>query len=400
MASFALVILFVGVLINAVNYYVTQREVHWSLEQLAEMQASVEDPFDETQPFPDAPSITEAFSPGYRNNTFYILSYDSDGTENSLYTSRGNPYAESVIRKNAADILKEGKAEGRSGVFYYQKTVNDDGSSLLVIMDSSYVIFTRIRLMYASLAVGIISILAALVLVIRLSEKMILPEIESSKRQNQFLTNISHELKTPLAVIRSNAEMEEVMNGENEWTQSTIRQVDRMSGLIKNLVMITKAKEIEGLSLSNSVNVSDVISQTVKEYSAMADSRNIALHERIEANIEMLLDESKLRQLAVILFDNAVKYCDQDGEITVFMERLKKGNNKLRIIVSNSYADGQTIDCSRFFDRFYREDTSRNIDTGGYGIGLSIAENICEQFGGSINVLWEDGIISFLCDIC
>lgn len=399
MASFILVILLVGTLINFLNYMITQREIWWSLEQLTDLQAAVDEPYDESQPFPDMPSISEVFSSEFRNNTFYILTYDAEGVENSLYTSRGNAYSERVIRENAAEIISIEKSEGRFGMFYYKKTADDDGNSILVIMDSSYVIFARIRLLYASIAVGAISVLAALLLVIRFSGKMIRSEIESSKRQIQFLTNVSHELKTPLAVIRSNAEMEEMTSGETEWTQSTIRQVDRMSGLIGNLVMITKTKEMEKASIK-AINASNVVSQTTKEYSAMAESLEKCLQEQIEPEIELSVDESKLRQLAVLLLDNAVKYCDQGGEITVSLERLKKGKNKARLTVSNTYAKGAGIDCSRFFDRFYREDISHNIDTGGYGIGLSIAESICEQFGGSITAQWENGMISFICDIC
>ena len=95
-----------------------------------------------------------------------------------------------------------------------------------------------------------------------------------------------------------------------------------------------------------------------------------------------------------ILLDNAVKYCDENGSIFVGLEGHKKG---IRLTVSNSYADGKDIDCKRFFDRFYREDNSRNIDTGGYGIGLSIAESICGQYGGDIQAQWQNGRISFVC---
>ena len=271
---------------------------------------------------------------------------------------------------------------------------------MIVRMNSSYVILMRMRLLYASIAVGALSVLAALFPVIRLSAKMILPEIENSRRQQQFLTNVSHELKTPLAVIRSNAEIEELKKGESEWMKSTIRQVDRMSGLIKNLVMITKTREMEESSSADAVNISDIVSQTAKEYSAMAEVERKTLLQKIEADIEQRVGESGLRQLIVILLDNAVKYCDAGGEILVSLERLKRGKNKVQLIVSNTYTEGEHIDCTRFFDRFFREDASHNIDTGGYGIGLSIAQSLCGQLGGGISVQWQDGVISFICEIC
>lgn len=399
MASFILVILFVGVLINIVTYVVAQREIRWSLEQLARQQADIEEAYDEMYPFPDIPSFIEIFSPSFQHNTFYILSYDQQGNESAIYTSRANSYSETVIRENAVEIMNRKASEGRYGMFYYRRSVDEEGFTTLVIMDSSYVVFMRMRLFYASIAVGVVSVLAALLLVIRFSEKMILPEIENSRRQLQFLTNVSHELKTPLAVIRSNAEIEEIKNGESEWMQSTIRQVDRMSGLIKNLVMITKTREVENTSTA-AVNISEVVFQAVKEYSAMAQSTEKTLLQKIEADIKQPVDESGLRQLIVILLDNAVKYCDAGGEILVFLEQLKRRKNHVRLIVSNSYAEGDGIDCMCFFDRFYRKDASHNIDTGGYGIGLSIAQSLCGQLGGGISVQWQDGVISFVCDIC
>ncbi len=371
LTSFVFVILTVGILINVFNYIVSQREIWWSLEQLTKQQAAIEEIYDESQPFTDSPSLAEVFTPAFQNNTFYILYYDPDGEDSLIYTSKNNLYAESIIRNKAAQIMQKQEKQGRQDMFYFQKSLDEADGTLLVIMDSSYAIFTRIRLFYATLAVGIVCVLVALILVICLSEKMIRPEIESSKRQIQFLTNVSHELKTPLAVIRSNAEMEELSTGENEWTQSTIRQVDRMSGLIKNLVMITKNREMEDMSPLEAVNISDIIRQIIKEYSHMAEGMGSTIKERIEPDVELVMDESKFRQMAVILIDNAVKYCDSGGRITVFLERQGKRDKKVRFMISNTYAEGKDIDCSHFFDRFFRGDSARNIDIGG-GMGSGL----------------------------
>lgn len=193
MASFLMVISFVGIMINAVTYVVTQREIKWSLEQLASQQAAMEEEYDENYPFPEIPSFIEIFSPSFQRNTFYILSYDQEGNESAIYTSKANAYSEAVIRENAAEIMHRESPEGRHGMFYYLRTVDEVGYTTLVIMDSSYTIYMRMRLLYACIAVGAISVFAALILVIHFSEKMILPEIENSKKQLQFLTNISHE---------------------------------------------------------------------------------------------------------------------------------------------------------------------------------------------------------------
>ena len=109
----------------------------------------------------------------------------------------------------------------------------------------------------------------------------------------------------------------------------------------------------------------------------------------------MTADASKIMQLATLLVDNAIKYCDENGSVKVELSQVRKGT--VRLVVTNSYKNGANVDYNKFFERFYREDKSHNIDKGGYGIGLSIAENICRQYRGSINATWKNGEISFVC---
>ena len=396
MLSFSLVAIFVGILINVVNFFITEREMNWTLNQILERQEDIENEDDKSEHFSDAPSWFEVFSPNYNSNDFYIFTFDENGNEIAFGSNRNNRYSEEAARKQAASILQEGKTKGRSGLYTYQVGLDDNGDTILVLLDCSEIIFGRMRLLYTSIGVGIAAVIVTFILVLRLSKKMIEPEMEMSKNQMKFLTNVSHELKTPLAVIRSNAEMEEIMNGENEWTRSTIRQVDRMNGLIRNLVMITKLQEMEDDAITSEISASSVVTDTAREFRVMAESSGKAFEMNIEEGLTITAEESKVRQLVMILLDNAVKYCDENGKIAVSLEARRRG--RIRLTVSNTYAEGSTIDCSRFFDRFYREDESHNIDSGGYGIGLSIAESICSQMDGKILAEWKGGSIFFICE--
>lgn len=396
MISFSLVAVFVVFLINFLNYIVTEREISWTLTQLTNHQEAVDEKDTSSDRLPDAPSAWEVFFPYYNSNAFYILTYDEDGNELSYAAGRSNKYSDDSIRKKADEIVENGSGKGRSGLYYYQFGTDEDGDTMLVILDCSETVFARMRLMYTSIAVGIAALVATLILVFYLSKKMIEPEIEMSKKQMQFLTDVSHELKTPLAVIRSNAEMEEIINGENEWTQSTIRQVDRMNGLIKSLVMVTKLREQEDEHEISDIDISAVVRDTAKEFQPMAETSGKGFGMNIEDGLVMTAEESKIRQLLMILLDNAVKYCDEGGNIAVSLEGRRRG--RIRLEVSNDYAEGSSMECERFFDRFYREDESHNIDSGGYGIGLNIAESICEQSRGSIRSEWNEGRIRFICE--
>ena len=143
--------------------------------------------------------------------------------------------------------------------------------------------------------------------------------------------------------------------------------------------------------------MSDVVNESIAPYKSLAAQEGIALKTNIDNDVKMLIEESKIRQLTAIIIDNAIKYCDDQGSISVSLLQNKKG---AKLIVSNSYKNGSETDCSRFFDRFYREDKSHNNRKSGYGIGLSIAEKICSDGGGSIKASWKDGIITFTCSLC
>ena len=197
-------------------------------------------------------------------------------------------------------------------------------------------------------------------------------------------------------MIRANTEVEQMINGENEWNQSTMRQVDRMTGLIQNLVMVSRAQEKENNSERKKINVSAALQETSDTFLPVAVQNGKKLEKEIQENVMMMANESQIRQLSSLLIDNAIKYCDDGGTIRVTLTQ--KGRSPVRLDVSNNYAKGGDVDYARFFERFYRQDKSHNIEKGGYGIGLSIAQAIVEQYkGSSIDAAWKDGIITFTC---
>ena len=398
MLSFLAVISFIGFLINCSNYLVGQSEIHYSLSEILDKKHAIEDIEYDIINY-DELTLTELFSPSYQRNIFYIFTYDSQGHEISISASKGSNIKEDAIRARARTIMDIPKEEGQYSVFFYKKSMLPDGSTELAILDCTNIIYARERLLYATIAIGGLGVLLSLILVMIISKRAIQPEIRNNESQRQFLTNVSHELKTPLAVIQSNAEMEEIINGETEFTQSTIRQVNRMNGLIKSLVMITKTKEKSDKNAFSDVDISDIASETLKEFTAMATGEDKSIINDIDEGLIVKSEESTIRQLIMILIDNAIKYCDDNGTVTVSLKPMKKGNKQVKLTVSNNYAEGENTDYKKFFDRFYREDESHNIDTAGYGIGLSIAQNICEQNDGDIYVEWNDGVISFVCEL-
>lgn len=396
MLSFLLVMVFIGTVINIVSYTVTIRSIKTALNNIRENEGKINDlPETGENGAPFDPSFLDAFSPKYRHNHYFMLEFDEESSITTFSSNAINNREMELVQQYSEQILEDDDTFGRYGVYYFMKNDDGNGSVTLVLLDCTTEISSTLRILSATVITCIVALIIAFILVRLFSWKVIQPEIENSERQKQFITNASHELKTPLAVIRANTELLEVIAGENEWTKSTLNQVDHMNGLIQNLVMIAKAAEREDKSKLAEINASEAVEQTVAPYKALAEQSGKTLDTEIEKEVMVTTDESKLRQLTTILVDNAIKYCDENGRVSVSLIPVKRGQTRMRLIVSNSYKDGADIDCNRFFDRFYREDQSHNIDKGGYGIGLSIAESICRQYGGSIKAGFKDGVISF-----
>ena len=175
-----------------------------------------------------------------------------------------------------------------------------------------------------------------------------------------------------------------------------MRQVDRLTGLIQNLVLVTRASEKDSKEDRVETDFSAIVTDTAKSFEAVAISDEKTMELSIASDVKILAHEGDIRQISTLLIDNAIKYCDPKGKVTVGLGRDKK-HKHIYLRVSNSYESGAGKDYHRFFDRFYRGDEAHNIDKEGYGVGLSIAQGLMERYHGDIKVNWRDGIITFTC---
>ena len=444
MGSITIVMLFMGGLIYATNLLVTRNEIRETMNYIVQKEGSIQ----EAKVIYTAPEqqketqtqekqqkkdilksklseinkniqsssydigrfLVDIFASGsvddgdYEDNIYstryFAILYDSDDEVESIKTNHIS-YLSEDDAKVLGDYAKSCFLRfGQYGQYYYMRSSLDDGRSIVVYLDSTNQIYATSRLLYSALMLIIFGVGITFIFVRVLSGKAIAPEIRNAELQKQFITNASHELKTPLAVIKANTEMEEILNGENEWTQSTLRQVDRLNGLIQNLVMITRAQEHESEERV-AINAAQSIADTAKAYQPVATQDGKTLEINLPDTLNMKAVESEIRQLTTLLIDNAIKYCDEKGTIQV--QAGQKGK-EIWLMVSNSYAEGGSVDYSRFFERFYRQEEAHTIDTGkaakgGYGIGLSIAENLVKKYNGTIAASWKDGVIYFTCTL-
>lgn len=400
--AFLLVMLFAIFTVNILNFYSTSHRCYQILDYLIDNDGNFSNftKFTRQRGFND-----NYFSDEARYTLrFFTVVYDGDDDDaeaaaiildhiSSINEEEAIEYADNVQDGMLYQSL--GISFGVTGNFYYEIGTDKIGNRVVAFVDSSMQNDINSSVFRYSIIIMAGSFFIILMVILFYSRKIIQPEIDNANRQKEFITNASHELKTPLAVIRANTEFLEMTGGENEWTQSTMRQVDRMNGLIQNLVMITKAQESEDRSILSEINASQIVKESADQFESVSQQEDKQLKEEIDDGINIKANESNLRQLVTLLVDNAVKYCDDNGHITVGLHYAKKGRTELT--VSNNYEEGANVDYTKFFERFYRQDKShqQKNEKGGYGIGLSLAQSIVTQMAGAINVSWKDGIITF-----
>ena len=270
----------------------------------------------------------------------------------------------------------------------YRYLVRQNGREKMVtFLDRSQDINSSVQLLFLSIFIAVIGLTCICILMIFLSDKLIQPFKRNHERQKQFITDAGHELKTPLAIIRTNAEVLECCYGENEWIDSIKNQTQRLDGLVKGLLQLAKSNEMPNDNVHLVFPLSAAVSEIAESFVTMAKQKGHELKLDIAPNIEYKGDAKAISTLVSILIDNAIKYAAEGGEIVVTLTRLGKSTARTaKLIVENVTNIDDNEDINRYFERFYRSDESRSRQTGGYGIGLSVAKTIIEAHKGKITV--------------
>jgi len=268
---------------------------------------------------------------------------------------------------------------------YRYKVFSTDGGLGAVFVDGST---SRASLMQSTLISGFVLLGCAalvLMLIFLLSGRAVKPIAESYEKQKQFITDANHELKTPLTLILANLDIAEAELGKNEWLDDIRSEGYRMTELVEQLVALSRMDE-DGQTLRvTSFDIGAMVGAAAEEFSPLAQERGRTLVTDIDRGITYNGDEAMIGRLVSVLLDNAVKYCDEGGEIRIAL----KCPRRITLTVENSYAAVDELELGRLFDRFYRADKARKF-TGGYGVGLSMAKAIAEKHGGELTAYKKD----------
>ncbi|WP_032906665.1 sensor histidine kinase [Streptococcus sanguinis] len=329
---------------------------------------------------------------------YFSVVYKEDKTLYSSNLDHLSNLSKEQALSYANKVIKDSRSSGvfKVGSQFYSYQITQDSKTkryLLVVLDSTNYLESRNDFFWLSIQLCFYSFIFFVLVVSGFSNFAIRPYIKNYENQKRFITNAGHELKTPLAIISANTELQELMTGENEWTESTKDQVKRLSNLINQMVVLARLEEQPDVTLVD-VNFSEVVKKVAGNFKSVIEKAGKKYEIKLQEDIHVKATEDELYELVSILIDNACKYCDEDGQIFVTLTKAKRGK-RARLTVANSYADGKNVDYSRFFDRFYREDESHNQKQPGYGIGLSMAESLVRIFKGRIWVSYKKGLIGF-----
>ena len=289
----------------------------------------------------------------------------------------------------AQEALESGKERGFIDDYRWRKADTEDGA-LLLFLDCGRNLDTFRSFLLTSIAVSALGLLAVFLLILAFSGRVVRPVAESYEKQKRFITDAGHEIKTPLAIIEADADVLEMeLDGESEWLSDIRLQTRRLTDLTNDLVYLSRMEERADAAPFVDFPLSDIVDETAQSFHSRAMQKRQTFTGEIERNLTLHGDEKAIRQLVSILLDNAVKYTPEDGVIRL---RLARQGKHAALSVWNTTATPiprESLD--KLFDRFYRTDPSRSSETGGHGIGLSIAKAVVGAHRGKISAETDDG---------
>lgn len=261
----------------------------------------------------------------------------------------------------------------------------DQDGELLIFLDCEQKLLSFQNFLLTSLGTSLAGLFAVLVLLMLLAKEIVRPISESYQKQKQFITDAGHELKTPLTIISADTDVLEMQQGSNEWLSDIRIQTERLSKLTHDLIFLAKMEE--GAVRIQEFSISDLAEKSVQAFQTLAKVQEKNFTSRIQSGLTLRGDPSQIERLFSVLLDNALKYAQPGGRISVDL-RLHRHTIRLEIANTTDFIDREQL--SRLFDRFYRADPSRSSETGGHGIGLSIAKAVVLAHGGEINAETQD----------
>lgn len=327
------------------------------------------------------------------NNTFYVT-IDKDNNVTFFSSRSQQQFDDDYLKTLVDETLETNKTSGELHDYNLRYVIDDryndetEGVRLIGYADTSYENMVLTEQRTTLYFIGALVLFLFFIISVVLSSIITKPIQKSWEQQQQFVSDVSHELKTPTAVILANTSIvlsSPDLNENRKWIQYIEVEAKRMKKLVEDLLFLTKSDYDSNTVVLSSVNLSDTVFETTLPFEAVAfeSNKNITLETDIDSNINIEGDQNQIKQLTSILLDNAIKYSLDDGPINI---SLKTDGNKAVLKVNNMSEPIPKDELNNIFDRFYKVDKSRTRTDNSYGLGLPIAKEIVNAHKGKITV--------------
>lgn len=322
---------------------------------------------------------------------FFTVWVDEYGQVASSQMEHIHAVTEETVNEYLQRAVDSGKDSGYVEQYRFCRCTNDDQVFYIFLDCFRSQAMTR-ELLWISFALALFVLIGAGLVLFLFSKRAIAPMVKSVERQQRFITDASHEIKTPVTVIGSYASLMVMEDPDNEWARTIEKETGRLSALVTDLVKLSRWDEESPMVDKERFSLSEAVWDLLPTYQKLSASNGHAVETSIQEDVFMEGDEGAIQNAVSVLLENAVKYAVSGSSISVELE----GRRKTAVLrVTNACDLPPELDPERLFDRFYRADPSRARSSGGNGVGLSLARAIVEAHKGTVQARRDKDRIEF-----
>lgn len=332
------------------------------------------------------------------NTFYYVTSINGNMQINYQNSKNSNDNAETIANINKA-IINNGSSNGQlfyKNSYYVYKYTNNLTLKRIIVLDVTERIITLKELIINLFSIGILMIIIIFFISYFFASKSIKSIEKAFIKQKQFISDASHELKTPLAILKTNLDIlyseQELNLDNNKWLINSQKEISVMTNLINKLLVLTRFEEGNEIGIFSKINLSNIATEVILTMEGIAFEKLVIINEKIDEDIFIQGNYDEIKSLIVILLDNAIKYCNANGNIYI---ELKKENGNGYFLISNTGEIINKDDCQLIFERFYRANKERERKTSSFGLGLSIGKAICDKHNFIIKAYPDNNMTNF-----
>ena len=327
-----------------------------------------------------------------RQEHYFIVVFDNNGTVRGINNRQMFMYSEQECRDLASQVYNNQLTGGKYGSLRYGKQTKTDGLTYVGFVDIKERLDSQNSFLLTSSLVSVGAFLVLFLLILFGSKLVFKSTEEAYKNQKRFITNASHELKTPLTIISADIDLIEMDNGKSEWTESVRDQVNRLNEMTNQLVTLSKLSEEDNTRFPFAdFSINEVCNKAIESFSSSFKKEGIKFSSNITGNLTMFGNKYLIDELIYIFLDNSLKYTGGDNKSSYFVVGEDKG--KIQFRFSNTIDSNDEVDTKQIMERFYRSPSNKK---DGSGVGLSIAQEIIKYHKGKIDIDKNNNTLTFV----